>query len=471
MIERDKQNFEEYLQQIVHKWLAVLALLGATLIPIFFILDIFTRPTDLLYRFATYRGITTVLVVVQFLIIRATKPNKFYYLHGYFFSTTVGGMIIALILDLGGFDSSYYAGLILVLIAVNMLLSWRPIHSLLNGLLICALYVIVNLIAGLQFDPRILINNMFFLTSTVVITVSISWVRFNLVKSEFELRAQLIDANHDLDQSRAEVLQARDALWGEMQLAKMIQTALLPEKSEIGFYEVASIMSPTAAVGGDYYDIIETPAGEQWVAIGDVSGHGVDSGLIMMMAQTSVATLVNQKPGFWPSEVLHHVNKVLRENVARMGAERFMSMLLFRLGQDNVVVAGKHTDVLVYRARTNSVQLVETTGSWLAVCEDLGPSLQDLRIPIETGDIVLLYTDGITEAEDPSGEMFGENRLKEILLSHAHLPLKKLGDAIFSRVQAFQQEQKDDISLVLLKNRGYTTYQRKGLEYRESITR
>jgi len=103
------------------------------------------------------------------------------------------------------------------------------------------------------------------------------------------------------------------------------------------------------------------------------------------------------------------------------------------------------------------VELVETTGSWLAVADDLGAVLQDVRIPIDPGDIVLLYTDGITEAENDGGEMFGEQRLRELLLQKAHLSLKRLGNAIFTSVIGFQHEQKDDISLVLLKNRGYSS--------------
>lgn len=147
-----------------------------------------------------------------------------------------------------------------------------------------------------------------------------------------------------------------------------------------------------------------------------------------------------------------------------------MSMLLFRLGPDHVVVSGKHTDVLVYRARTHSVQIVETTGSWLAVADDLGSALQDLRISVEPGDIVLLYTDGITEAENANGEMFGEQRLRDLLLQNANLPLKRLGDAIFTEVMSYQEEQKDDISLVLLKNRG-TAYApvRKIAEQKEAV--
>ena len=78
-------------------------------------------------------------------------------------------------------------------------------------------------------------------------------------------------------------------------------------------------MIPADEVGGDYYDIVETQNGDKWVTIGDVSGHGVDSGLIMMMAQTSILSKINNNGSCNPSEILNSTNKILRENLSRMG--------------------------------------------------------------------------------------------------------------------------------------------------------
>ena len=78
-------------------------------------------------------------------------------------------------------------------------------------------------------------------------------------------------------------------------------------------------MHPAKEVGGDYYDIIETAGGVRWITMGDVSGHGVDSGLIMMMAQTSIISMVKNCVECKPSTVLKAVNSVIRENLSRLG--------------------------------------------------------------------------------------------------------------------------------------------------------
>ncbi|MCE9499164.1 MAG: PP2C family protein-serine/threonine phosphatase [Leptospira sp.] len=445
------QDFEKYLQGIVREWTQVLTLLAATLIPFFLLLDYFTQPPELHIRFSIYRGATTVLVLLEYLLIRFTIPNRYYPLHGYTISALISLMIVLMTVDLGGFNSSYYAGLMLIIMAVNMLLSWRPIHSLLNGVLVILLYLGFNVFSGQSFDTRILVNNLYFLGSTVIITAAFSWVRFKLVRSEYLLRAQLLGANLNLDESRAEVLRARDALWGEMQLAKMIQTALLPQRTEIGDYEVAALMVPADSVGGDYYDIIDAPNGEKWVGIGDVSGHGVESGLIMMMAQTAIQAIVQQRSTLRPSEVLSQANRVIKENIARLSTDRYMTMILFRLESDHLLVSGKHTDVMIYRAKEKKVEEIETKGSWLGITDDLSSVLEDHRIPMKTGDIVLLYTDGLTEAQNKEQDLYGEERLMAMLSANAHLPLRELGSKIFTSITDFQDIQLDDMTLLLLK--------------------
>src|SRR5262249_39256965 len=160
--------------------------------------------------------------------------------------------------------------------------------------LIIIMYVGFNLIAGGSFDFSKMANNLFFMIATAVITISISHVRYTLIEKEFLLLVEL--------------KKARDALWSEMELAKRIQTALLPKRQNTRGFNIAVSMHPAQEVGGDYYDIIETEAGSRWIAIGDVAGHGVDSGLIMMMAQTSIMTVIKGNPQVKPAEVLKTVN-------------------------------------------------------------------------------------------------------------------------------------------------------------------
>ncbi|EMJ81565.1 stage II sporulation protein E domain protein [Leptospira borgpetersenii serovar Hardjo-bovis str. Sponselee] len=131
-----------------------------------------------------------------------------------------------------------------------------------------------------------------------------------------------------------------------------------------------------------------------------------------------------------------------------------MTMMLFRLEDNYLVVSGKHMDLMIYRAQEKKVEMIPTTGSWLGIVDNLGDVLEDHRVPMSVGDIVLLYTDGITEARNQSDELFGEERLIKLLESNAKLPLRQLGTEIFSKVTDFEKAQSDDMTLLLLKNKG-----------------
>jgi len=433
----DENDFPRYLENIIHEWSKTLTALVYTLVPIFFLLDYFTMPKELLPRFAVYRLISTVICVAQYFIIRHTKPGHASYYHGYFVSINVGGIIALMTVHLGGFNSSYYAGLNLVIIGVNLLLPWRSFHSALNSLMIIAMYISFNLMSGRDYVDSILINNLFFLTSTAIIAVSINYVKHKLVEKEFFLLVQL--------------RKARDALWSEMEVAKRIQTALLPDSERVKGFEIASAMFPAKEVGGDYYDIIETPAGDNWVAMGDVSGHGVDSGLIMMMAQTSISAMVGNCPDCQPSKVLKMVNHVIRENISRLGSDHYMTMMAIRFNDSHMTVAGKHQDIIVYRSLQHRTEVIPTNGTWLGITDHIERHLTDVTRKIDVGDIVMLFTDGITEATNGEGEMFGQDRLEQTLNQYADLPVVKLRDRILESVKEFQEEQFDDMTLVIIK--------------------
>ncbi|MBW2656815.1 MAG: SpoIIE family protein phosphatase, partial [Deltaproteobacteria bacterium] len=415
----DSKDFDQFLNGIIHDWLKTLTFLVIALVPLFFILDYFIVPKDLLKQVGLYRLIATCIVIIQYVIIRKTKPSSLSYLHGYVVSIVVGGVIVLMTCDLGGFYSSYYAGLNLVIIGVNLLLPWKA-----N---IIFLYIFANFIVINGYQSNYLINNLFFLCATAVIAVSINYVKHLLIKKEFYLMCEL--------------KMARDSIWGEMELAKRIQTALLPKNQKIEGYEIAATMLPATEVGGDYYDIIETPIGDKWVTIGDVSGHGVDSGLIMLMAQTSILSKVNNNGSCGPSELLNSINRIIRENISRLGSDHYMTMMALRLDQTEMTIAGKHQDLIIYRAALNRTETVTIPGTWLGIADDIKDNLKDCTIEINAGDIVVLFTDGITEAENKAGEMFSQIRLEQALTKYADLPVRKLRDKLIEKVIQHQEEQ------------------------------
>ena len=107
----DSKDFDQFLNGIIHDWLKTLTFLVITLVPLFFVLDYFIVPKNLLKQVAIYRLIATFIVIIQYVVIRMTKPSSLSYLHGYLVSVVVGGVIVLMTRDLGGFYSSYYAGL------------------------------------------------------------------------------------------------------------------------------------------------------------------------------------------------------------------------------------------------------------------------------------------------------------------------------------------------------------------------
>jgi serine phosphatase RsbU (regulator of sigma subunit) len=431
------RDFDQFLNRIIHDWLKTLTFLVITLVPLFFVLDYFIVPKDLLKQVGVYRLVATFIVIIQYFIIRLTKPSRLSYLHGYIVSVVVGGVIVLMTRDLGGFYSSYYAGLNLVIIGVNLLLPWRAKHSAINSGLIIFLYIFANIVEVSSYRTNHLINNLFFLCATSVIAVSINYVKHQLIKKEFNLMCELKIA--------------RDSIWSEMELAKRIQTALLPDKQKIKGYEISATMIPAKEVGGDYYDIIETPKGAQWVCIGDVSGHGVDSGLVMMMAQTSILSSVNNNGGCAPAEMLSSINSIVRENIARLGSDHYMTMMALRLDESEMTVAGKHQDLIIYRAASNRTETVTIPGTWLGITDHIKDNLEDCTVELNRGDIVLLFTDGITEATNAKGEMFSQIRLEQALNSYADLPVSKIRDKIIADVKSYQEKQFDDITLVVIK--------------------
>jgi serine phosphatase RsbU (regulator of sigma subunit) len=443
--------FELYRDELTHRASANVAVLGGLLIPGFLILDTVIAPPDMLGRFAVYRAVVTGLLATVWLVIKRTSPSRWSVLHGYFLTFAAGTMVSWMTVDLGGFDSRYYAGLMLVVVAVNLLLPWRPIHSAANGFITVGLYVVLGAAFGGPFSTANLVGNLFFLCSMVIVAVASTNLRHGLIESEFMLRAELVRANASLDRSRQELKQARDALWGEMEIATRIQTALLPADRRLGRWDVAARMRPAAEVGGDYYDHLELPNGARWVAVGDVSGHGVESGLVMMMTRTSIASVLRSHPDFGPAQVFRLVNAVLWESLLRLGTSRYMTLNLVRLDDDGLTLAGKHQDVLVWRAATGRVEQVSNEGCWIGVVPEVDGAVADAHVPMAHGDLALFYTDGVTEAMSAAGEMFGTDRLSAALAKVARRPLDEGLDALFAEVGAFQARQDDDITMLLLR--------------------
>lgn len=240
----------------------------------------------------------------------------------------------------------------------------------------------------------------------------------------------------------------------ELSIATRIQTSILPRDLSVRGLEIAATMLPAAEVGGDYYDVLPTDHG-CWLGIGDVAGHGLRPGLVMMMLQSVVAALVRSTPDAAPRDVLRVVNAVLYENVrGRLQQDEHATLCLISYREDGqLVFAGAHEDMLVLRADSGRVEAVPTLGTWVGATRDIDDVTQDTGYRLRDGDVLLLYTDGVIEAADASGEQFGVERLSLELQAARDESALQIRDRICAAVTGFMAEQYDDIALLVARYR------------------
>jgi len=272
---------------------------------------------------------------------------------------------------------------------------------------------------------------------------------------------QLQRANDTLEQQvaqrTAQLSKALQDLWSEMDLARKIQTVLLPTQLQVPGYSLAARMLPAANVGGDYFDCFRA-AGADWVLLGDVSGHGITAGLCMMMVQTAVrsvvATLQKTEMVPSPSEVLALVNSALHSNLASIGRDQYMTIMAFCFREGRVTYAGQHQDLLVYRAATQTVEQIETRGVWIGVLPQIDDMLPEDRLELGEGDILLLYTDGITEARRGKRSMLRTSGLAQIFRESC--TVAQTSDAILGHILDLSKDYvvNDDLTLLVVKRQG-----------------
>ncbi|HEY9899835.1 MAG TPA: PP2C family protein-serine/threonine phosphatase [Pantanalinema sp.] len=239
----------------------------------------------------------------------------------------------------------------------------------------------------------------------------------------------------------------------EMEIATRIQTALIPTDTTVPDYEMSMELITATEVGGDMIDYFPQEDGRYWLAVGDVTGHGLTPGLVMMMAQSMFTALVAEDPDASPSELLSRLNQTLHQNVKyRLRNDNYMTLqVIHHLGDGRFVAAGMHCDVLIYRAATGKVDLIETQGFWTGFVPDVREMTFDYTFEMAPNDVMLLYTDGLIEAKNADEEQYDMERLEAALARYAHLEVDEIKARILAEVRAWMSEQLDDISIVVLR--------------------
>jgi phosphoserine phosphatase RsbU/P len=245
----------------------------------------------------------------------------------------------------------------------------------------------------------------------------------------------------------------KERLEQELEIATRIQTSILPRDLEVENLEIAATMVPATEVGGDYYDVLPGSGG-CWLGIGDVAGHGLRPGLVMMMLQSMVAALGRENFSAAPSEIVKIVNAVLYDNVRnRLGQDEHATLTLLRyFASGKLVFAGAHEDLVILRAATGKCERIETIGTWVGATEDIADATEDQHARLEDGDVLLLFTDGAIEAANAAGEQYGIERLCAVLEAARGAPVAEIRDRLLASVQGFLAVQDDDIALLVARH-------------------
>ena len=255
----------------------------------------------------------------------------------------------------------------------------------------------------------------------------------------------------EIDEAR-EALADQERLARELEIAVRIQVSILPRSLAVPGLEMAARMFTASEVGGDYYDVLPVDGG-CWLAIGDVSGHGLTAGLMMMMVQTGIASLVRSRPEGAPRDVINTLNRVMFENVhTRLGANLHMTLSVMRYRDDgSIVTAGAHMDAIVWRAATRTTELLVTPGTFLAVTADIDWINEEAIWQLAPGDLLVLLSDGVTEAEDAGGVQLGYPGVIDVVERHATAPVEDLQDALFAALLRQSPILADDATIVVLR--------------------
>lgn len=237
-------------------------------------------------------------------------------------------------------------------------------------------------------------------------------------------------------------------LESELALSQVIQRGLLPQQvPEIDGLNIAAFSRPAQIVGGDYFDFVDFQDGKPGLVMADVSGHGVSAGMFMSSMQTAFHTLVPQSDS--PVDVLERLNHLYIHNI------NFTTFVTIFFGKYDPFTrtlsyanAG-HSSAYLYRVTTNQEIWLRPTGPAIGISEGFTIRREDIRL--EPGDILLLYTDGITEAADHQGDLWGEDNLADIIRQNPDSSAERLIQKILTALKGHTNGSPlaDDVTLMI----------------------
>lgn len=254
---------------------------------------------------------------------------------------------------------------------------------------------------------------------------------------------------HDLEISTKAMIE-KERLSKELEVAARIQKQILPDKlPQIPGLDLAATVIPATEIGGDCYDFIQVDPDTHLFYISDVTGHGIPSGIVVSIAN---AIIYSYSSSANLRDILINTNKVLKEKTAQ---NMFMTLLMlrYRNGALDYVSAG-HPEMVHYHAADKKVSIEKGGGIALGMVPDISKMLVESSVQFLSGDCIVLYSDGIPEANSPKGEQYGIQRLKRALNDQGELTsAESIKNALIADVKEFMNgaTQLDDITLVVIR--------------------
>jgi len=250
----------------------------------------------------------------------------------------------------------------------------------------------------------------------------------------------------------------QERLQKEMQVAQEIQQSLLPRNvPEIEGYEIGALYRAAKEVGGDYYDFVQVDDRTVGVVVADVSGKGVPGSLVMTMIRTALR--MEARGNRSASDVMARMNTFVTEDMKK---GMFVTMFYVVLDSVNRVVtyaSAGHNPMILYRGESDATYFLKPKGIPVGIdapdADLFRRTISVERLTLKQEDMLVIYTDGITEAMNPAREQFGEGRLLAAIKKHGHLSAQEFSQELDREIHEFTLGalQNDDITLVAIKEK------------------
>ena len=244
----------------------------------------------------------------------------------------------------------------------------------------------------------------------------------------------------------------------ELSISRKLQQMILPrpeELSKIRELDISGYMEPATEVGGDYYDILVEDGGRIKIGIGDVTGHGLESSVLMIMVQTAVRTLLVSNETD-PVKFLNILNRTIYDNAKRMESGKNLTLALIDYEAGKLTVSGQHEELLLIRS-TGTVERIDTIdlGFPIGLEPQISEFIHKTEVQLCQDDVAILYTDGVSEAENMEKQQYGIERLCQVVKQYSQRSAEAIRQAVIADLRQFIGEQQvfDDITLLVIKKR------------------